>query len=86
MFTNKQDGETLPPQIGFDVSSEGVLPPVKASFLCDADGTRIVKPFLEQYFALFDSENRQPLLDAYHELASFTLTTYSPFDEIPERG
>ncbi|XP_059621037.1 nuclear RNA export factor 1 [Phlebotomus argentipes] len=80
------DGETLPPQIGFDVSTEVTLPPAKASFLCDMSGSEIVRQFLQQYFVLYDSENRQPLLDAYHEHASFTLTTYSPFDEIPDRG
>ncbi|XP_055695542.1 nuclear RNA export factor 1 [Lutzomyia longipalpis] len=80
------DGDPLPPQIGFDVSPEGVLPTARNSFICDVNGTAIVRQFLEQYFMLFDSENRQPLLDAYHEHATFSLTSYSPFDEIPGRG
>lgn len=37
-------------------------------------GADIVRQFLEQYFILFDSDNRQPLLDAYHEQAMFSLT------------
>ncbi|GAB0094938.1 Nuclear RNA export factor 1 [Sergentomyia squamirostris] len=80
------DGEALPPQIGFDVSSDEKLMPAKSSFLCDTNGETIVRQFLEQYFILFDSDNRQPLLDAYHEHATFSLTSYAPNDDIPERG
>uniref|UniRef100_A0A1L8DH92 Putative mrna export factor tap/mex67 n=1 Tax=Nyssomyia neivai TaxID=330878 RepID=A0A1L8DH92_9DIPT len=80
------DGEPLPPQIGFDVTPEGVLPISRPSFLCDINGQPIVRQFLDQYFMLYDSENRQPLLDAYHEHATFTLTSYSPFEQQPERG
>uniref|UniRef100_A0A182SC22 NTF2 domain-containing protein n=1 Tax=Anopheles maculatus TaxID=74869 RepID=A0A182SC22_9DIPT len=54
------------------------LPDAKASFLCDAGGSDIVRQFLEQYFAIYDSDNRQPLLEAYHEHAMFSHTVYTP--------
>ncbi|XP_077293168.1 nuclear RNA export factor small bristles isoform X2 [Arctopsyche grandis] len=70
----KLDGADLPPVIGFDVSDDINLPPSKPSFLCNVEGQGVVKQFLEQYFALYDSESRQPLLDAYHENAMFSLS------------
>lgn len=61
----------LEPQILFDINDTDTtsLPRPKASFLCDAAGADIIRQFLEQYFVIFDSDNRQPLLDAYHEQA-----------------
>ncbi|XP_011209419.2 nuclear RNA export factor 1 [Bactrocera dorsalis] len=70
----KLDGEELTPMIQFDVGEEvAVLPHAKASFLCDPNGTEIIRQFLEQYFLIFDSDNRQPLLDAYHDQAMLSL-------------
>lgn len=51
-----------------------VLPPGKASFLCDSAGAEVVRQFLEQYFNIFDSDSRQPLLDAYHEHALLSMS------------
>ncbi|XP_034119085.1 nuclear RNA export factor 1 isoform X2 [Drosophila nasuta] len=60
---------------GFELSeSSGVMPPAKASFLCDSAGAELVRQFLEQYFNIFDSGNRQPLLDAYHEHALLSMS------------
>ncbi|EDS33177.1 conserved hypothetical protein [Culex quinquefasciatus] len=71
----KLDNMDLPPPIGFDVEDDdNKLPPAKASFLCDAAGADIVRQFLEQYFIIYDSDNRQPLLEAYHEHAMISLT------------
>lgn len=47
----------------------------KMSFLCNEAGAEIVRQFLEQYFIIYDSDNRQRLLDAYHEHARFSLTS-----------
>ncbi|XP_055923173.1 nuclear RNA export factor 1 [Eupeodes corollae] len=69
----KLDGKDLEPLILFDVNDTGSLPKPKASFLCDASGADIIRQFLEQYFIIFDSDNRQPLLDAYHEQAMLTI-------------
>lgn len=37
-------------------------------------GADIVRQFLGQYFTIFDSESRQPLLNAYHEQAMISMT------------
>lgn len=64
----------MEPQILFDVHDTSTLPKSQASFLCDASGADIIRQFLEQYFMIFDSENRQPLLDAYHEQAMMSIS------------
>ncbi|KAH8279032.1 hypothetical protein KR044_002740 [Drosophila immigrans] len=63
-------------QDGFELSNEsfGVMPPAKASFLCDSAGAEVVRQFLDQYFNIFDAGNRQPLLDAYHEHALLSMS------------
>ncbi|XP_043283476.1 nuclear RNA export factor 1 [Venturia canescens] len=69
------DGQELPRPIGFDVENEGTkLPPTQRMFVANAKAQEIASQFLQQYFLIFDSDNRQPLLDAYHEQASFSLT------------
>ncbi|KAJ6635040.1 Nuclear RNA export factor 1 [Pseudolycoriella hygida] len=68
------DFVNLPPPMGFDIPDEISIPSPKASYLCNHNGADIVRQFLEQYFIIFDSNNRQPLLDAYHEHAMFSLT------------
>ncbi|XP_053657662.1 nuclear RNA export factor 1-like [Anopheles marshallii] len=71
----KLDNLELPPPISFDIPEDNIkLPEAKASFLCDAAGSDIVRQFLEQYYAIYDSDNRQPLLEAYHEHVMFSHT------------
>lgn len=43
-------------------------------FVADVKAQEIASQFLQQYFTIFDSENRQPLLDAYNEHAYFSVT------------
>ncbi|KAG7199785.1 hypothetical protein KM043_000448 [Ampulex compressa] len=69
------DGVELPRPILFDVVDEGTkLPPLCRMFVANAKAQEIASQFLQQYFAIFDSENRQPLLDAYEEHACFSMT------------
>ncbi|EDW00067.1 nuclear RNA export factor 1 [Drosophila grimshawi] len=70
----KLDGEVLLPQVHFDLSETTTLAPAKASYLCDSAGAEVVRQFLDQYFIIFDSNNRQPLLDAYHENALLSMS------------
>lgn len=56
------------------MNESAVLPPAKATFLCDGAGADVVCQFLEQYFIIFDSPNRQSLLDAYHEHALLSMS------------
>uniref|UniRef100_A0A182P4G9 NTF2 domain-containing protein n=1 Tax=Anopheles epiroticus TaxID=199890 RepID=A0A182P4G9_9DIPT len=76
----KLDDIDLPPPISFDVPEDDMkLPEAKASFLTDTSGADLVRQFLEQYFTIYDSDNRQPLLEAYHEHAMFSLTVNTTY-------
>ncbi|XP_033311545.1 nuclear RNA export factor 1-like [Bombus bifarius] len=73
------DGMDLPKPILFDVVDEGnKIPPSQRMFVANAKAQEIASQFLQQYFLIFDSENRQPLLDAYVEHACFSMTVSYP--------
>lgn len=77
LFSIIQDGTELGPTIGFDVAddvSTMQMPPWKQAFLCNPAGSELVQKFLEQYFLLYDSDNRQQLLEAYHDHATLSIT------------
>jgi nuclear RNA export factor len=68
------------PTIGFDVTDEPAtvqLPPWKPVFLANQSGQELVSKFLEQYYILYDSDNRQQLLEAYHDEAMLSITATS---------
>ncbi|KPI90891.1 Nuclear RNA export factor 1 [Papilio xuthus] len=69
------DGVDLPPAIGFDVAEDVALPAQQQSFLIEPAAQDFVRQFLAQYFAVYDSESRQSLMDAYHENATMSMTT-----------
>ncbi|KRT79098.1 hypothetical protein AMK59_7798 [Oryctes borbonicus] len=77
----KLDGTDLPPPISFDISEEVHMPQSQQTFLCSADGQGIVRQFLEQYFQIMDSDNRQPLASAYHENALLSMTMCYPYGQ-----
>ncbi|KAI4502639.1 hypothetical protein M0802_002551 [Mischocyttarus mexicanus] len=69
------DGVELPRPILFDVMDDASkIPPTQRIFTTNAKAQEIASQFLQQYFMVYDSGNRQPLLDAYNEHASFSLT------------
>ncbi|XP_011502457.1 PREDICTED: nuclear RNA export factor 1 [Ceratosolen solmsi marchali] len=73
----KLDGIDLPPPIVFDVEEHKLkLPSTQRMFIVqsNAKAQEVASQFLQQYFLVFDSENRQPLLDAYHEHACLSMT------------
>ncbi|XP_031353729.1 nuclear RNA export factor 1 isoform X2 [Photinus pyralis] len=82
----KLDGIDLPPPIGFDIAEEVRLPPSVQTYLCNAEAQGIVRQFLEQYFQVFDSGSRQPLLQAYHEDAKFSMTSAYPYGQNPKNS
>ena len=70
----KLDDKELPKEIGFDgdedEGSKGSgLPPIVQKMIRNEEAGVIVCKFLEEYFKAYDSDSRQPLLDAYHEEA-----------------
>ncbi|XP_042566868.1 nuclear RNA export factor 1 isoform X2 [Cyprinus carpio] len=69
------DGHVLPPPIGFDLEvAPATLPPCKASYFCSEEIKNIILCFLQQYYSIYDSGDRQPLLEAYHDGAAFSLS------------
>ncbi|XP_018304307.1 nuclear RNA export factor 1-like [Mycetomoellerius zeteki] len=70
------DGTELPRPIVFDIVDEDANIPLsqKMFVAVDVKVQEIAKRFLLLYFTVFDSENRQPLLDAYDEHACFSMT------------
>ncbi|XP_014862947.1 PREDICTED: nuclear RNA export factor 1 isoform X1 [Poecilia mexicana] len=71
----KLDGHDLPPPIGFDVETPTAIPPCKGSCFGSDEIKSLILRFLQQYYSIYDSGNRQPLLDAYHDGASLSITT-----------
>uniref|UniRef100_A0A8C7JTS5 Nuclear RNA export factor 1b n=1 Tax=Oncorhynchus kisutch TaxID=8019 RepID=A0A8C7JTS5_ONCKI len=65
----------LPPPIVFDVEvTPAALPPCKPSYFCSEEIKTPIVGFLQQYYSVYDSGDRQPLLDAYHDGATFSLS------------
>uniref|UniRef100_A0A8D3CXQ0 Nuclear RNA export factor 1a n=1 Tax=Scophthalmus maximus TaxID=52904 RepID=A0A8D3CXQ0_SCOMX len=71
----RSDGNDLPPPIGFDVETPTTIPPCKGSCFGSDEIKAVILRFLQQYYSIYDSGDRQPLLDAYHDGASLSLTT-----------
>uniref|UniRef100_A0A669FB64 Nuclear RNA export factor 1 n=1 Tax=Oreochromis niloticus TaxID=8128 RepID=A0A669FB64_ORENI len=69
------DGHDLPPPIGFDVETPTTIPPCKGSCFGSDEIKAVILRFLQQYYSIYDSGDRQPLLDAYHDGASLSITT-----------
>ncbi|XP_015745893.1 nuclear RNA export factor 1 isoform X2 [Python bivittatus] len=68
------DGHELPPPISFDVETPTTLPPCKGSYFASEGLKMLIVQFLQQYYAIYDSGDRQGLLDAYHEGACCSLS------------
>ncbi|XP_019500966.1 PREDICTED: nuclear RNA export factor 1 [Hipposideros armiger] len=68
------DGHELPPPIAFDIDTPTTLPPCKGSYFGTETLKNLVLHFLQQYYAIYDSGNRQRLLDAYHDGACCSLS------------
>ncbi|XP_062249896.1 nuclear RNA export factor 1 isoform X1 [Platichthys flesus] len=71
----KLDGNDLPPPIGFDVETPTTIPACKGSCFGSDEIKVLILRFLQQYYSIYDSGDRQPLLDAYHDGASLSMTT-----------
>ncbi|XP_023240608.1 nuclear RNA export factor 1-like [Centruroides sculpturatus] len=70
----KLDGQDLPAPILFSLETHEVLPSSKESSFPSEDVKNIVVQFLEQYYTIYDSSDRQPLLEAYHDQAMFSMS------------
>lgn len=74
-----KDGVDLPPPVSFDnEESQARLPQSHGSFLCSADGRAFTRQFLEQYYAMYDSQiGREAVAEAYADNAQFSMTAFS---------
>lgn len=69
------DGIELPPPISFDVVEEDLrIPSSKKLFSVNSEGNIIARQFIQQYFSVFDNDNRETLMQAYHDSAVFSMT------------
>jgi nuclear RNA export factor len=70
----KLDGKDVE-TISFDVDSQPkALPAWKKLFFSDPSGQSIVDQLIQEYFAMYDSDDRQQLVQAYHKEAVFSLS------------
>jgi len=78
------DGKALPKVIAFDdeVTASENIPATLPKLLKSEDAGNLVLQFLEQYFKLYDSDSRQPLLEAYDENAMMSMTAWGPFEPL----
>eukprot|EP00795_Rhopilema_esculentum_P002767 gene2767-989_t len=67
------DGVKLPPPISFDVPTKVSLPPSKTNFLQNSAMQSKITQFIQEYFQVYDRDDRQGLLDFYHDQANFSL-------------
>ncbi|KAM4617303.1 nuclear RNA export factor 1 isoform 2-T3 [Discoglossus pictus] len=80
------DGHELPPPITFDVETPTTLPPCKGSYLATDDIKALVLRFLQQYYACYDADDRQGLLNVYHDEACCSLSIPSNPGQTPSRS
>jgi len=69
------DSFTLPPEIKVDLDVECAIPPSKDNYSVNKDAMELIVKFLQNYIGIYDSSdvnNRQQLLPAYHNDATFS--------------
>ncbi|KAI0983560.1 hypothetical protein GJ496_007293 [Pomphorhynchus laevis] len=71
------NGVELPPLIGFAVDDEPLTLPESLYHFIPADLKDGITHFIKLYFEMFDSNNRQSLINAYHENAVLSLSINS---------
>ncbi|XP_076069319.1 nuclear RNA export factor 1-like [Oratosquilla oratoria] len=70
------DGHELPKTIGFEVDEDPPkLPPSQPAYFCDQLAKGVAIEFIRQYYQIFDTPSRTPLLAAYTDDAVFSLST-----------
>jgi len=62
----------------FSLISSSLPKSIKKCATNDHSVNEIVLHFLREYFAIYDSDNREGLLQAYHEEAKFSMSAAYP--------
>lgn len=71
------DGHVLPAPITFDVDTPTTLPTPRDSHFMNDQCKDIICRFVNWYYAIYDGDNRQPLMEVYHPEVMFSLSTYN---------
>lgn len=77
------DDKELPKEISFEDDENSTVSDMPVSvpkLVKNEEAGNVVLSFLKEYFKLYDSDNRQPLLDAYHEDAMFSLAASGKYE------
>ncbi|XP_047571547.1 nuclear RNA export factor 2-like [Lutra lutra] len=78
------DGQELSPPVITDTDTPCLLKPCKESYKGSDALKSLVLQFLQQYYLIYDSGDRQGLLNAYHDEACFSLAIpFNPEDSAP---
>ncbi|XP_032331971.1 nuclear RNA export factor 2 [Camelus ferus] len=78
------DGQELPSPIMIDTDVPYLIKPCKESSEGSDELKSLILQFLQQYYLIHDSGDRQDLLGAYHDEACFSLTIpFNPEDPAP---
>ncbi|CAD7682443.1 unnamed protein product [Nyctereutes procyonoides] len=78
------DGQDLTPPDIIDTDMPYSIQPSKESYKGSEELKNLVLQFLQQYYLIYDSGNRQGLLGAYHDEACFSLAIpFNPKDPVP---
>uniref|UniRef100_A0A8I3PBF7 Nuclear RNA export factor 2 n=1 Tax=Canis lupus familiaris TaxID=9615 RepID=A0A8I3PBF7_CANLF len=78
------DGQELPPPVIIDADTPCLIKPCKESYKGSETLKSLVLQFLQQYYLIYDSGDRQGLLGAYHDEACFSLAiSFNPEDPAP---
>ncbi|KAM9576895.1 nuclear RNA export factor 3-like [Trichechus inunguis] len=78
------DEHEVPPSIIFGIEAYKKLPVCKGSIFGSETLRNLILQFLQQYYWIYDSGDRQGLLGAYHDEACFSLTIlFNPDNLVP---
>lgn len=73
----KLDGQDLPASIGFDVGSQVTTTPATRGSSVPPEVAPLLESFLQNYYAIFDSNDRKSLMPLYHDQAFFSYSCFN---------
>jgi len=56
-----------------DVSEDTKMPDIRGLSFCNLQAKEVVNKFWELYVSIFDSDDRRPLMDAYHDASTMSM-------------
>jgi hypothetical protein len=74
-------GTDLSPPVQLDVKQDLQLPRKERSLLSAEDGMTVARQFLGEYCRIYDCDNRETLVSAYHDNAMFSVRSTYPLNQ-----